>query len=114
MDVDENEEKKMEVDEKKEDKKEEPEQKLEKKEEPVFEILSNPARVMKAQLKVITPEDAKYTPMKDIKIGGIVMLNNVTGEKEEIVEPMAVNKGATEEDEGTEPEPPQPFLYTED
>merc|ERR1711874_185819 len=114
MDVDENEEKKMEVDEKKEDKKEEPEQKPEKKEEPLFEILSNPARVMKAQLKVITPEDAKYTPMKDIKIGGIVMLNNVTGEKEEIVEPMAVNKGSTEEDEGTEPEPPQPFLYTED
>jgi len=116
MDVDEKEDKddkKMEVDDKKKD--EADEKKPEKKaEEATFEILPNPARVMKAQLRVCSVVDAKYSPMKNVSIGGVVMLNNVTGEKEEIVEPMAVNKGATEEDEGAEPEPPQPFLYTED
>lgn len=53
---------KMEVDEKKEEEKKEEaveEKKEEKKEEPLFEMLSNPARVMKAQLKVIHMEDGK-------------------------------------------------------
>ena len=64
-------EEKMDVDEKKEEKKEElegdekkEEEKKEEKEksdepEPNFEMLSNPARVMKAQLKVISLEDGK-------------------------------------------------------
>ena len=38
-------------------------------------MLSNPARVMKAQLKVINLEDGKNRPMKDISIGGIVLLD---------------------------------------
>merc|ERR1711902_472430 len=67
-------EEKMDVDtEKEEDKKEVEEKK--KEPEPNFEMLSNPARVMKAQLKVISLEDARYRPMKDLSIGGIVMLN---------------------------------------
>jgi hypothetical protein len=32
----------------------------EKKEEPVFELLSNPARVVKAQLRVINMEDGQF------------------------------------------------------
>merc|ERR1712107_905382 len=48
---------KMELD---EDKKEVEEKK--KEPEPNFEMLSNPARVMKAQLKVISLEDARYRP----------------------------------------------------
>merc|ERR1711978_132656 len=79
-------EEKMDVDtEKKEDKKEKMEVEEEKKEEPEpnFEMLSNPARVMKAQLKVISLEDARYRPMKDLSIGGIVMLNRTDkGDKE--------------------------------
>merc|ERR1719451_223314 len=63
-------EEKMDID---EDKKEVEEKK--KEPEPNFEMLSNPARVMKAQLKVISLEDARYRPMKDLSIGGIVMLN---------------------------------------
>ena len=37
-------------------------------------------------------------------------------EAEEIVEPMEVNKGAGTgtEEEGEEPQPPEPFVYTED
>merc|ERR1711974_490533 len=65
---------KMEVDEKKEEDKKEGEEKK-KEAEPLFEMLANPARVMKAQLKVVTLEDARYRPMKDLSIGGIVMLN---------------------------------------
>ncbi|XP_023322822.1 26S proteasome non-ATPase regulatory subunit 1 [Eurytemora carolleeae] len=119
MEVDEKEEKKkeekMEEDKKKdeEDKKKD-EEIEEKKEEPLFEMLSNPARVMKAQLKVIHMEDGKYENVKELSIGGIIMLKNLSGEKEEIVEPMVVNKGEKDEDEGTEPEPPQPFQWTED
>merc|ERR1711963_1287128 len=43
--------------------------------EPNFELLSNPARVMKAQLKVVSLEDSKYRPMKDMSIGGVIMLD---------------------------------------
>ena len=49
---------KMEVDEKKEEDKKEGEEKK-KEAEPLFEMLANPARVMKAQLKVVTLEDGK-------------------------------------------------------
>merc|ERR1712209_383414 len=112
-------EEKMDVDtEKKEDKKEKMEVDENKKEpEPNFEMLSNPARVMKAQLKVISLEDARYRPMKDLSIGGIVMLNRTDkGDKEEeIVEPMEVNKASTgSEEEGDEPAPPEPFEWRED
>merc|ERR1712032_1163580 len=52
--------------------------------EPLFEMLANPARVMKAQPKVVTLEDARYRPMKDLSIGGIVMLNRTDkGDKDE-------------------------------
>merc|ERR1712088_987090 len=69
MDVDtekkEDKKEKMEVDEKKDEKKEDGEEKK-KEAEPLFEMLANPARVMKAQLKVVTLEDARYRPMKDL------------------------------------------------
>merc|ERR1739845_327734 len=74
-------EEKMEVDEKKEEeKKDEKEKEKDKSDEPEpnFELLSNPARVMKAQLKVVSLEDGKYRPMKDISIGGIIMLDRST------------------------------------
>merc|ERR1712218_577153 len=117
---------KMEVDEKKdekkEDKKEDDKEKKEEKAadepEPNFEHLSNPARVMKAQLKVVSLEDVKYQPIKDISIGGVIMLNRAqlgADEKEEIVEPILVNKGGSSTDsEEEEPAPPEPFQYTED
>merc|ERR1712192_79188 len=100
---------------KEEDKKEVEEKK--KEAEPLFEMLANPARVMKAQLKVVTLEDARDRPMKDLSIGGIVMLNRTDkGDKdEEIVEPMEVNKASTSsEEEGDEPAPPEPFEWKEE
>merc|ERR1712210_247548 len=106
MDVDtekkEDKKEKMDVDDKKDEEKKEVEEKK-KEPEPLFEMLANPARVMKAQLKVVTLEDARYRPMKDLSIGGIVMPNRTDkGDKdEEIVEPMEVNKASTgSEEEG--------------
>ncbi|XP_046668450.1 26S proteasome non-ATPase regulatory subunit 1 [Homalodisca vitripennis] len=112
---------KMEVDEVKEDEKdkekkekEEKEKKEEKKPEPPFEILQNPARVMKSQLKVISlVEGSAYQPLKDITIGGIVMVRHTKGGSEEqLVEPVAAF--GPKPDEEKEPEPPEPFEYTED
>lgn len=64
----------------------------EKKEpEPSFEVLQNPARVLRQQLKVIQlVEGSHYTPVKDIQIGGIVMVKHMqTDTEEELVEPVA-------------------------
>merc|ERR1711945_21868 len=105
MEVDEKKEEKkekMEGDEKKEDeKKDEKEKEKSDEPEPNFELLSNPARVMKAQLKVVSMEDSKYIPMKDMSIGGVIMLDRAelgADEKEEIVEPMLVNKAGSSND----------------
>merc|ERR1719394_391973 len=99
MDVDEKKDdkkEKMDVDEKKEDEKDKKDtEKAADEPEPNFELLSNPARVMKAQLKVVSMEDSKYRPMKDMSIGGVIMLDRAelgADEKEEIVEPILVNK----------------------
>jgi hypothetical protein len=57
-----------------------------------------------------------YQPIKDISIGGVVMVKSVRDaegdRKEEIVEPV---KTSRKEDASTEeePEPPEPFEYTE-
>ncbi|GBP01829.1 26S proteasome non-ATPase regulatory subunit 1 [Eumeta japonica] len=45
--------------------------------EPKFEILENPARVMRQQLKVLTvAENQTYIPLKDVTIGGIIVTYN--------------------------------------
>merc|ERR1719384_1135180 len=91
----------MEVDEKKDEEKKDEKEKPDEP-EPNFEMLSNPARVMKTQLKVISLEDGKYRPMKDLSIGGVIMLDRSTeigvDEKEEIVEPILVNRGGASSD----------------
>ncbi|CAH1111422.1 unnamed protein product [Psylliodes chrysocephalus] len=97
------------------DKKEKKDEKEEKKKEPEpnFEILQNPARTMRQQLKVITINDStQYTAMKDVSIGGIIMVRNLKPGEEELVEPVAAF-GPKGEDE-KEPEPPEPFEWTED
>ncbi|ELT92764.1 hypothetical protein CAPTEDRAFT_182474 [Capitella teleta] len=108
-------EEKMEVDEK-EDKKEEKKEEKKKLPEPSFEVLTNPARVMKAQLRVLSMgEGCKYSPLKDASIGGIIMLkNNKPDEQEDIIEDVAAGGPVKQEDEGDEPSPPEPFEWTED
>ncbi|XP_018318888.1 26S proteasome non-ATPase regulatory subunit 1 [Agrilus planipennis] len=76
-------------DEKKEVKKDEKDEKK-KEPEPTFEILSNPVRALRQQLKVISlNEGSHYVPMKDVSIGGIVMVRNLKPDVEELVEPVA-------------------------
>ncbi|XP_033208959.1 26S proteasome non-ATPase regulatory subunit 1 isoform X2 [Belonocnema kinseyi] len=95
--------------------KDEKEEKPEKKEsEPTFEILQNPARVLRQQLKVVQlVEDSRYAPVKDIQIGGIVMVKHIqSGKEEELVEPVAAF--GPKPDEEKEADPPEPFEYTEE
>ncbi|XP_037945332.1 26S proteasome non-ATPase regulatory subunit 1 isoform X2 [Teleopsis dalmanni] len=89
--------------------------KKDKKEpEPNFELLQNPARVMRQQLKVLCVADGQsYKPLKDVTIGGIIVMQH-TGKTpdQELVEPVAAF-GPKNEDL-KEPEPPEPFEYIED
>ncbi|XP_046865190.1 26S proteasome non-ATPase regulatory subunit 1 [Drosophila willistoni] len=97
---------------KEKDKKEE---KKDKKEpEPNFEILQNPARVLRQQLKVLSVIDGQsYEPLKDVTIGGIIVFQHTgKAEEQELVEPVAAF-GPMNDDE-KEPEPPEPFEYIED
>lgn len=83
------------------------------KPEPTFELLSNPARVVKPQLKLLTmPEGSRYRPIKDITIGGVIMVTDTkSSEEEELVEPVSAGGPTAESEEGDEPEPPEPFEY---
>ena len=108
---------KKEGDQKDGDKKEGDKKEVDKKEktpEPAFEMLANPARVMKAQLRVIRiPEACRYTTLKDVTHGGILMMTDTKPEeKEDIIEPVVA--GGPQIDEEDEPEPPEPFEWTED
>lgn len=104
-----NKEEKMETDEKKKDEKE-----AKKKEpEPSFEMLNNPARVVREQLKYVSLiEGDQYVPLKDISIGGIVIVRNLKPGEEELVESVSVLGPKVAEE--NEPEPPEPFEWLED
>lgn len=85
--------------------------------EPNFEMLYNPARVLRQQLKVISlAEDQTYLPIKDVSVGGIVVTMPNFGpgasQFEDLVEPIAAHgpKG----DESKEPEAPEPFEYNDE
>jgi len=86
----------------------------EKKSEPNFEILNNPARVVRPQLKVIQMvEAARYRPVKDVSIGGVILMLDTKSElAEELVEPVSAG-GLTVAQDEQEPEPPEPFEYDE-
>ena len=104
---------KMEVDKEKEEKEKKPEPAAEEAPEPTTETLSNPARVLKQQLRVIQFEEEKYRPIKDISIGGIIMMQNKTGEPCEVVKPVEIKKIVSGDIDEDEPEPPEPFEYIE-
>lgn len=87
-----------------------------KEPEPNFEILSNPARVLRQQLKAISIVDGQsYVPLKDVTIGGIIVTqrNVKPGDIDEVlVEPIAAC--GPKNDDAKEPEAPEPFEYIED
>merc|ERR1711953_317908 len=93
-------EEKMEVDEKKEEKKEKEKEKEE--DEPNFEILQNPCRVVRPQLNLISLEEpTKHKPVKDLSIGGIIMVKRIDGseENEAIVEPVTIAKAVVDSED---------------
>ncbi|XP_067617166.1 26S proteasome non-ATPase regulatory subunit 1 [Eurosta solidaginis] len=101
-------------DEKEKEKDKEKDKKDKKEPEPNFEILQNPARVVRQQLKIISVAEAQaYIPLKDVTIGGIIVLQH-TGKitEQELVEPVAAY--GPKNDDAKEPEPPEPFEYIED
>ncbi|KAJ2951454.1 hypothetical protein O0L34_g13606 [Tuta absoluta] len=99
--------------EEKEGEEKEKETKEKKEPEPNFEMLQNPARVMRQQLKGVSiPEGSGFTPLKDVTIGGIVMLNHSGDGEQVLVEPVAAFGPKAEEEK--EPEPPEPFEYLDD
>ena len=85
-----------------------------KKDEPLFDSLNNPARVMKQQLKVMRmPESSRYQPVKDLTIGGIILLRDTKPDDNvELVQPVPAMGPKT--DDESEPEPPEPFEYVEE
>lgn len=87
-----------------------------KEPEPNFEILQNPARAVRQQLKVISIVDGQsYIPLKDVTIGGIIVTqrNAKPGEADEIlVEPIAAC--GPKSDDAKEPEAPEPFEYNDE
>jgi 26S proteasome regulatory subunit N2 len=85
-----------------------------KEPEPSFEMLNNPPRVLRQQLKVITLADgAVYQPIKDVTIGGIVMMKYTSQNEQVLVEPVAAY-GPKSSDDTKEPDAPEPFEYIED
>ncbi|KAH8338406.1 hypothetical protein KR059_002685 [Drosophila kikkawai] len=99
----------------KEKEKEKEKDKKEKKEpEPTSEILQNPARVLRQQLKVLSVIDGQsYEPLKEVTIGGIIVFQHTgKAEDQELVEPVAAFGPMNDEEK--EPEPPEPFEYIED
>ncbi|XP_065075049.1 26S proteasome non-ATPase regulatory subunit 1 [Ochlerotatus camptorhynchus] len=84
-----------------------------KEPEPSFEILHNPARIMRQQLKVISiAEGTAYTPLKDVTIGGIILMQHNTSGDQVLVE--RVTACGPKNDDLKEPEAPEPFEYIED
>ena len=56
-------------------------------------------------------QPAKYKPIKDLSIGGIVMMKKLGEEPEELVKPVEIKKNLVETED--EPEPPEAFEYTD-
>lgn len=85
-----------------------------KEPEPTFEILHNPPRVLRQQLKVISvAEGSPYQPIKEVSIGGIIMMKCSSQTDQVLVEPVAAYGPKSNEDV-KEPEAPEPFEYVED
>lgn len=104
----------------KEEKKEgegEEEKKEPEKPEPTEEILHNPCRVLKAQIqyisfpKEISGQPVRYTPLLADRRVGFLLLNDL---KPEEPEDLFLEEDKAAEDEGEkEPDPPEPFEWTD-
>uniref|UniRef100_A0A6B2KX95 Uncharacterized protein n=1 Tax=Arcella intermedia TaxID=1963864 RepID=A0A6B2KX95_9EUKA len=80
------------------------------KPEPEFELLDNPARVTRAQLKYITFDvDPRYVPITEGVHGVILLKDTKPGESEDIIQGGVPT--LTVQDDADEPEPPESFVF---
>jgi len=81
--------------------------------EPNFEMLANPARVMKQQVRYIEMADRRWRPIKEVTTGGILVVKDLKPEEPiTLVTPVAAH-GPSKTDEEDEPGPPEPFEYND-
>jgi len=109
----------MEIDDKstvnKETDKENADKEKAKEKEPDFELLQNPSRVIKPQLKVISqPKNSRYQPLKEFSCGGIIILRDTQSDQAETLVEIVKAGGPVKEEDTSEPEPPEPFAWNED
>lgn len=116
MDVDDKAAVKSETEKKDADAKDTQEAEKTKEKEPDSEVLHNPTRVIKPQLKVISlQKNARYVPLKDVACGGIIMLRDTQADQPEtLVETVKAGGPQVKEEDSSEPEPPEPFEWIED
>jgi 26S proteasome regulatory subunit N2 len=68
---------------------------------------------MRQQLKVISiAEGSPYVAMKEVNIGGIIMMQHTAQTDQELVEPVAAYGPKNEEVK--EPDAPEPFEFTDE
>lgn len=90
-------------------------EKEKKEKEPDFELLQNPSRVMKPQLKVISlNKSSRYLPLKDFSNGGIILMRDTQSDQPENLVETVKAHGPIKEEEAQEPEPPEPFEWTDE
>ena len=78
------------------------------------EVLENPARVLRAQERVIAPlPGSRYVPISDNRRSGIIVLKDTTpDEEEELLRATALHAPSGTDPDLEEPEPPAPFEFT--
>lgn len=89
-----------------------------KREEPSFELLNNPARVMRLQLPVIQQvEGCRYQFLKPLRAGGVLMVRDTKDSDSADDQPALVDwvlaHGPQCDPDEAEPEPPEPFEFDE-
>lgn len=86
-----------------------------KEPEKKYEIINNPCRALNQQLRVLsfTKEQTRYSPLKPLTTGGIILLRDARPEEAEDLLEAVTAGGPKAQEEEPEPEPPQPFEYTE-
>lgn len=86
-----------------------------KEKEPDSEILQNPSRVIKPQLKVISlAKNSRYQPLKEVTNGGIIVMRDTQSDQPEIIVETVKAGGPVKEEEASEPAPPEPFEWAEE
>ena len=78
------------------------------------EVLENPARVLRAQERVVAPlPGSRYVPISDNRRSGIIVLKDTTpDDEEELLRATALHAPSGTDPDLEEPEPPAPFEFT--